>query len=161
MAAVLDGLSASAVGTGESQAVGLGVLRRAMLAVSVDGTVLSVALPTLAIVLHASESDLQWFSSGYFLVLAAAMLPAVQADLRARNGHGAPGVSRHCAGGHRLHPALPAGVERPEEGCAAGHGQTVRLPGSSRQLPVRLRERKMAKTLAAMHGFCGKAKRRR
>jgi len=26
--------------------------------------------------LHASESDLQWFSSGYFLVLAAAMLPA-------------------------------------------------------------------------------------
>jgi EmrB/QacA subfamily drug resistance transporter len=38
--------------------------------------VLSVALPTLSNVLHASESDLQWFSSGYFLVLAAAMLPA-------------------------------------------------------------------------------------
>ncbi|MGP7998679.1 MAG: hypothetical protein ACLPKI_15385 [Streptosporangiaceae bacterium] len=45
MAAVLDGLSAPALGTGESQA-----------------------------------SDLQWFSSGYFLVLTAAMLPAVQAD---------------------------------------------------------------------------------
>jgi EmrB/QacA subfamily drug resistance transporter len=42
----------------------------------VDGTVLSVALPTLSKALHASESDLQWFSSGYFLVLAAAMLPA-------------------------------------------------------------------------------------
>ena len=41
---------------------------------------LSVALPTLARVLHAPESDLQWFSSGYFLVLTAAMLPAVQAD---------------------------------------------------------------------------------
>jgi len=40
-----------------------------------DGTVLSVALPTLAHALHASESDLQWFSSGYLLVLAAAMLP--------------------------------------------------------------------------------------
>lgn len=25
--------------------------------------------------LHASESDLRWFSSGYFLVPAAAMLP--------------------------------------------------------------------------------------
>ncbi len=37
---------------------------------------LSVALPTLSRALHASESDLQWFSSGYFLVLAAAMLPA-------------------------------------------------------------------------------------
>jgi EmrB/QacA subfamily drug resistance transporter len=42
----------------------------------VDGTVLSVALPTLSKALHASESDLQWFSSGYFLVLAAGMLPA-------------------------------------------------------------------------------------
>ncbi len=40
------------------------------------GTVLSVALPTLAVKLHASESDLQWFSSSYLLVLAAAMLPA-------------------------------------------------------------------------------------
>ncbi len=45
------------------------------LAVGVDGTVLSVALPTLSKALHASEFDLQWFSSGYFLVLAAAMLP--------------------------------------------------------------------------------------
>jgi MFS family permease len=46
------------------------------LAVGVDGTVLSVALPTLSKAWHASESDLQWFSSGYFLVLAASMLPA-------------------------------------------------------------------------------------
>ncbi len=52
-------------------AVSLGVL-----AVGLDGTVLSVALPTLAKALHASESDLQWFSSGYLLVLGAAMLPA-------------------------------------------------------------------------------------
>jgi DHA2 family multidrug resistance protein-like MFS transporter len=48
----------------------------AVLAVGLDGTVLSVALPTLAGKLHASESDLQWFSSSYLLVLAAAMLPA-------------------------------------------------------------------------------------
>jgi MFS transporter, DHA2 family, multidrug resistance protein len=54
----------------------LGALSLAILAVGVDGTVLSVALPTLSKALHASESDLQWFSSGYFLVLAAAMLPA-------------------------------------------------------------------------------------
>ena len=46
------------------------------LAVGVDGTVLSVALPTFSKALHASESDLPWFSSGYFLVLAAAMVPA-------------------------------------------------------------------------------------
>jgi EmrB/QacA subfamily drug resistance transporter len=53
----------------------LGGLTLAVLAVGLDGTVLSVALPTLAKALHASESDLQWFSSGYLLVLAAAMLP--------------------------------------------------------------------------------------
>jgi EmrB/QacA subfamily drug resistance transporter len=47
-----------------------------VLAVGLDITVLSVALPTLATALKASESDLQWFSSGYALTLAAAMLPA-------------------------------------------------------------------------------------
>ncbi len=54
----------------------LGGLSLAILAVGLDGTVLSVALPTLASALRASESDLQWFQSGYLLVLAAAMLPA-------------------------------------------------------------------------------------
>ena len=54
----------------------LGALSLAVMAVSLDSTVLSVALPTLSTVFKASESDLQWFTSGYLLVLAAAMLPA-------------------------------------------------------------------------------------
>jgi EmrB/QacA subfamily drug resistance transporter len=54
----------------------LSAITLAVLAVTLDITVLSVALPTLAAKLNASESDLQWFSSGYALVLAAAMLPA-------------------------------------------------------------------------------------
>lgn len=54
----------------------LGALTLSVLAVGLDGTILSVALPTLANALHATESDLQWFSSGYLLVLAAAVLPA-------------------------------------------------------------------------------------
>ncbi len=53
----------------------LGGLMLAVLAVGLDGTVLSVALPTLATALHASESDLQWFFSGYLLIVAAAVLP--------------------------------------------------------------------------------------
>src|SRR5262249_14317639 len=53
----------------------LGALTLSVLAIGLDGTILSVALPTLANALHATESDLQWFSSGYLLVLAAAMLP--------------------------------------------------------------------------------------
>ncbi len=54
----------------------LGAVVLGVLAVSMDLTVLSVALPTLSGALKASETDLQWFSSGYALVLAAAMLPA-------------------------------------------------------------------------------------
>jgi len=53
----------------------LGAIAAAVLAVGLDTTILSVALPTLSKALHASESDLQWFSSGYALALAAAMLP--------------------------------------------------------------------------------------
>ncbi len=54
----------------------MGALTLAVLAVGLDGTILIVALPTLSTALHATESDLQWFSSGYLLMLAAAMLPA-------------------------------------------------------------------------------------
>ncbi len=42
-----------------------------MLAVTLDVTVL-----TLAHVLHASESQLQWFVTAYTLALATGMLPA-------------------------------------------------------------------------------------
>jgi DHA2 family multidrug resistance protein-like MFS transporter len=54
----------------------LGAIVLGVLAVVLDVTVLSVALPTLATDLHASTSDLQWFTAGYALVLAAAMVPA-------------------------------------------------------------------------------------
>src|SRR6202453_672298 len=47
-----------------------------VLVVGLDLTVLNLALPTIANDLHASTSDLQWFSDSYSLVLAAAMLPA-------------------------------------------------------------------------------------
>ena len=46
-----------------------------VLAVGLDATVLSVALPTLAVSLHASATDLQWFVSAYTLALAVALLP--------------------------------------------------------------------------------------
>jgi EmrB/QacA subfamily drug resistance transporter len=54
----------------------MGAVSLCVLAVTVDGTVLSVALPVLAKGLSASESDLQWFLSGYLLTLAAGVLPA-------------------------------------------------------------------------------------
>ncbi|WP_051151660.1 MFS transporter [Nocardia niigatensis] len=54
----------------------LGALAVAMLTIGLDVTVLTVALPTLAVDLHADTSALQWFSSAYTLALAACMLPA-------------------------------------------------------------------------------------
>jgi DHA2 family multidrug resistance protein-like MFS transporter len=53
----------------------LGALTLGVLAVGLDGTVLSVALPTLAGSLHASAADLQWYVSSYTLALAVALLP--------------------------------------------------------------------------------------
>ncbi len=75
----------------------LGAVSLAVLAVGLDGTVLTVALPTLAKTLHASESDLQWFTSGYFLVLAAAMLPAGLLGDRYGHKRSSRSVSRSSA----------------------------------------------------------------
>jgi DHA2 family multidrug resistance protein-like MFS transporter len=60
-------------GVGARRWWALGALTLAVLAVGLDGTVLSVALRTLAHALHASESDLQWFSSSYLLPAALAV----------------------------------------------------------------------------------------
>jgi EmrB/QacA subfamily drug resistance transporter len=64
----------SAVGTRRWWA--LAALALSVLVVGLDLFVLSLALPTLSVDLHATTSDLQWFVDAYSLVLAAALLPA-------------------------------------------------------------------------------------
>ncbi len=54
----------------------LAALALVTLAVGVDGTVINIALPTLADDLHASNTQLQWFVDAYLLVFAALLLPA-------------------------------------------------------------------------------------
>jgi DHA2 family multidrug resistance protein-like MFS transporter len=54
----------------------LGAVCLNVLAIGLDGTILSVALPTLGSALHASGSDLEWFQAGYMLLLAAGAIPA-------------------------------------------------------------------------------------
>jgi DHA2 family multidrug resistance protein-like MFS transporter len=49
-------------------------LALAVIAVGMDMTVLNVALPTLASTLHASASQLQWFSVSFTLVIATGLL---------------------------------------------------------------------------------------
>ena len=62
-------------GAGAKKWWALGGLTLGVLAVGLDATVLSVALPTLAASLHASATDLQWFVSSYTLALAVGLLP--------------------------------------------------------------------------------------
>jgi DHA2 family multidrug resistance protein-like MFS transporter len=63
-------------GTGARRWWALGAVNLCVLAGTVDATVLSVAQSTLAGALHATESDLEWFTSGYLLLVAASVLPA-------------------------------------------------------------------------------------
>src|SRR5262252_7654016 len=62
-------------GAGARKWWALAGLTLGVLAVGLDATVLSVALPTLAGSLHASATDLQWFVSAYTLALAVGLLP--------------------------------------------------------------------------------------
>src|SRR5580692_7398366 len=54
----------------------LSALALSVLVVGLDVFVLTLAIPTLSVDLHASASDAQWFLGAYSLVLAAALLPA-------------------------------------------------------------------------------------
>src|ERR1700749_470402 len=51
-------------------------LSASVLVVGLDLTVLNLALPNIAVSLHASTGDLQWIVDAYSLVLAALVLPA-------------------------------------------------------------------------------------
>jgi EmrB/QacA subfamily drug resistance transporter len=52
------------------------VLCLSLLVVVIDNTILNTALPTLARVLHASTSSLQWITDAYTLCFAALLIPA-------------------------------------------------------------------------------------
>jgi EmrB/QacA subfamily drug resistance transporter len=53
----------------------LAALTFSVLIVGLDGTIINVALPTLAGDLHADSAQLQWIGGGYLLALSVAMLP--------------------------------------------------------------------------------------
>jgi MFS family permease len=54
----------------------LAVMCLSLLVVVIDNTILNTALPTLARVLHASTTDLQWITDGYTLTFAALLVMA-------------------------------------------------------------------------------------
>ncbi|MBX6342021.1 MAG: MFS transporter, partial [Thermomicrobiaceae bacterium] len=54
----------------------LAVLSLALMVISLDNTILNVALPTLVRELHATASQLQWIVDSYVLVFAGLLLTA-------------------------------------------------------------------------------------
>src|SRR2546423_4471041 len=54
----------------------LAVLCFSLVVITLDNTILNVALPTLVRELHASNSQLQWMVDSYTLVFACLLLPA-------------------------------------------------------------------------------------
>ncbi len=54
----------------------MGATAMSLFVVGLDMTVLNVALPDIAVDLHASTAQLQWFADAYLLVMAAVLLPA-------------------------------------------------------------------------------------
>src|SRR2546429_6482105 len=54
----------------------LAALVLSVLTIGLDGTILSVALPTLGGAIHASNSQLQWIVDAYILVFAGLLLAA-------------------------------------------------------------------------------------
>src|SRR6476659_4013911 len=54
----------------------LGVLCLSLVVITLDNTILNVALPTLVKDLHATNSQLQWIVDGYTLVFAGLLLTA-------------------------------------------------------------------------------------
>ncbi|MBO1337808.1 MFS transporter [Streptomyces sp. VRA16 Mangrove soil] len=61
--------------SGARKWLALAALTLSVLIVGLDGTVINVALPTIASGLHATSAQLQWIGGGYLLALSVAMLP--------------------------------------------------------------------------------------
>ncbi|HUA46334.1 MAG TPA: DHA2 family efflux MFS transporter permease subunit [Solirubrobacteraceae bacterium] len=72
----MNGSTSTATTESSRRWVALAVLCLSLLIVTLDATVLNVALPTLVRKLHASSSDLQWIVDAYVLVFACLMLVA-------------------------------------------------------------------------------------
>jgi EmrB/QacA subfamily drug resistance transporter len=65
-----------ATGSSTKKWLALVAIAASVLVVGLDLTVLNLALPSMAVSLHATTGDLQWISDAYSLVIAAAILPA-------------------------------------------------------------------------------------
>ena len=127
------------------------VLCLSLLVVVIDNTILNTALPTLARVLHAGTSSLQWISDAYTLCFAALLIPAGalgdrygrrlsllggltvfaarqrRGGVRVRHRHADRRAGRDGPGRGVRHAGHAVDPERglPAEGAPAGHRRLV------------------------------------
>lgn len=70
------GVAPTAVGPGRRRWIVLAVLCISLLIISLDTTILNVALPSIVRSMHATSSDLQWIVDAYAIVFAGLLLVA-------------------------------------------------------------------------------------
>ena len=129
----------------------LGALALAVLAVGLDGTVLNVALPTLATDLHASTGDLQWIVDAYILVLGRAAAARRPARRPLRPQEDAARRARAVRG--RLAGAAPTPPRRAQLIAARallGLGAAVIIPLSLSVLPVLFSRQERPRAIAVV-----------
>ena len=112
-----------------------------LLVVVIDNTVLNTALPTLARVLHAGTSSLQWIVDAYTLCFAALLIPAgALGDRYGRRRSLIGGLVLFALGSLAASFASSAGVliaDRVVMGFGAAFVMPATLVDPERSLPAR------------------------
>ncbi len=136
--------------------IGLGFLSISLLIISLDNTVLNVALPSIANQLGASESGLQWIVDAYTLVFAALLLTAgVIGDRTGRKKSLMVGLAVFGVG------SLACALSRSEAmliGCRAflGIGGAIIMPATLSIITATFRDaRERAQAIAIWAGVFG------
>ena len=125
-------------------------LALSVLVVGIDLTVLNVALPTIGPDLHASTSDLQWFTDAYSLVLAAALLPVgVLGDRIGRKTMLIAGLLLFCATSAACAYATDSGTLIAVR-AVLGLGAAPIVPLAMAMLPVLFEPEERPKAIAVM-----------
>jgi EmrB/QacA subfamily drug resistance transporter len=134
---------------------GLAVLCLSLLAISIDNTILNVALPTLARDLDAGESQLQWIVDAYMLVFAGFLLTAGSlGDRFGRRRALTAGLITFAIGS--LLAALSAGAgELIASRALMGVGGALIMPSTLSLLTASFPTSELGKAIGIWSGFAG------
>jgi EmrB/QacA subfamily drug resistance transporter len=134
---------------------GLAVLCLSLLTISVDNTILNVALPTLARELNAGASELQWIVDAYMLVFAGLLLTAGSlGDRFGRRRALTAGLVTFGVGS--LLAALASGSsELIAARALMGVGGALIMPSTLSILTATFPRRELGKAIGIWSGFAG------